>query len=1694
MTTSVDRAIAIVGVGAVLPGAPDARAFWRNLSEGRYSISETPAARWDSALYYDPDPDAPDKTYSKIGGWVRDWDWNPREWRLPIPPKVSQQMDLAQIWAIVASRETLADYGYPERAMDPGRTAVIFGNALGGDTHLLSALRILFPEIGEELRGAPSFVALPAEVRSAVMEELLAGVRGRIPDITEDTMPGELANIVAGRIAALFDFKGPNYVTDAACASAMAAMSAAVEGLAEGHYDAVLTGGIDANMSASTFVKFCKIGALSGTGTRPYAEGADGFVMGEGAACFLLKRLADAEEDGDRIYAVIRSLGGSSDGRGKGITAPNPIGQRLAVERAWERIGLAPAPGDLVEGHGTSTRVGDIVEVESLSAVFSSLGLPVGSVALGSVKSNIGHLKGAAGAAGLLKAALSLHEKMIPPSLNFLAPNPEIDFSTSPFVVNTELRPWAKPGNGNVVRRAGVSAFGFGGTNFHAVLEEHVPGRLRPSRAMVAGADLVRGSTDMGALPRVGTTTRAAAPVKAPLRGALCLGGADEAELARRLRDVAARAAEGHAPEPSAPLREDLDAPVRVAVDHGDTSELADLAEKAAAALEGGDAGRWKALRNKGVYLGRGRPGKVAFLFTGQGSQYVDMIRDLWETEPLVADVFAEADETMRPLLDGGTLTERVFLAGTGEDQAAAEESLKQTAVTQPAVLAVDTALARILGAYGIEPDMVMGHSLGEYAALVAAGALSFSDALTAVSARGRAMTHLSMEDNGLMAAVFGPVERVDEILAGVDGYVVVANLNSTKECVIGGATDAMGAATLALQDAGLRVTSLPVSHAFHTRIVQPAAEPLMEVLRGLDVRPPRIPVVANVDGEFYPMHPGVEEDIVRILGRQIGSPVQFVRGLRTLHGAGATIFVEAGPKRSLYGFAEDVLGDEEDVSSFFTNHPRTGGVTSVNRALCGLYARGLGRGRAPLAPEIGGALPGADGRPGFTPAVTRPANAAPPGEDRLLALGRMFADFMEKSLEVWAGSQLGPAPVRVGITGASLGLPGLARVFDESGVERILRGEQFIGPVPEALRVAQVERRITRLVKDNNGEARFETIADREDVVKLAGRGGELDLVEEYGYPADRVAALDRVTRLAIAAGLDALRDAGIPLIRRYKTTTTGSQLPVGWSLPEEMRDDTGVILGSAFPGYDTFARNLRSFHEDQARRGRLQELRSIREELGNGVGEALDRRVEALAAEVERHSFALDRRFLFQVLSMGHSQFAEFIGARGPNTAVNAACASGTQAISLARDWISTGQCGRVIVLTADDVTTDELFPWMGSGFLATGAAATDALVEDAALPFDRRRHGMIVGMGGAALVVEDLSVAASRGIVPIAELLGSVVANSAFHGTRLDTSHIADVMEDLVAGVEARWGLNRRDLARHMVFVSHETYTPARGGSAGAEVEALRHVFGSDADGIVVANTKGYTGHPMGVAIEDTLAVKILETGIVPPVANFAEVDPDLGRLNLSSGGRYDVRYALRLAAGFGSQVSVSLVRWTPPPDGARREPSDLGFHHRLADPGAWARWLMAVTGYESPELEVVRRTLRVRDDGPPRMPVSVRSRPAAVMEPTPGVASGPPVAAAVPERGVPERDVTEPAVAKPVATGPVVAEPVMPEPAVTKPVDPGPVRSLPVDPVRIRVLEIVADQTGYPVDMLDLDLDLEADLGIDTVKQAEMFAAI
>ena len=1097
------------------------------------------------------------------------------------------------------------------------------------------------------------------------------------------------------------------------------------------------------------------------------------------------------------------------------------------------------------------------------------------------------------------------------------------------------------------------------------------------------------------------------------------------ANLKIELEKAISEAKHGNLPAPQLPEPHAQALPERLAIDYGDVEEFIKRAEKTLTVFGSDNPAMWQALTAQGVYRGSGTPGKVAFLFPGQGSQYVNMLRELREIEPVVDDVFIEADRVMTPLL-GKPLTAYIYADGDKESLKAAEDELKNTAITQPAVLTANIALLRLLQKYGFEPDMVIGHSLGEYAALVAAGVLTFAEALEVVSARGREMSKVSMDDNGCMAAVSAPLAEVERILTTIDGYVVLANINSPLQSVIAGATTAVEAAIEAFKAADFQAVKIPVSHAFHTKIVAPASLPLRNVIDHMNLQSPKLPIAANVTGDWYPSE---REAILDMLADQVASPVQFIKGAQKLYDGGARIFVEVGPKRVMNALSNDIFKENNDVTIVATNHPRKGALPSFNEALCALYSAGL-----PLP----------DGK-SLQTAVSQPTV------------------IVENHSTISDGRQ--PLTGSVVISGAGLGLPGKnGLVFAEDNIQRLLNGEIRIEPFSEATRHEMLNRRVTRLEKSEAG-AVMVNIDDLEDTVKLAGQRGAFNLAEEFGVPEDRAEATDIATQLAIAAGIDALRDAGIPLVMDYRTTSRDTLLPNRWMLPDALKDETGVIFASAFPGLDRMAQETESYYRFEALKNQHAELNQILN-LTNGndsaIRQALLQRLEELQKQIDDTDYHFDRRFIFRILAMGHSQFAEHIGARGPNTAVNAACATTTHAVSIAEDWIRTGRCRRVIIVAGDDVTSGSLSNWISTGLLASGAATTEGNVRMAALPFDRRRNGMIMGMGAAALVVESQDAVEERGMRAICELLSCQIANSAFHGTRLDINHVSQVMERVVHQAEERFGIKRSDIAAQTVFVSHETYTPARGGSAAAEIHALRRTFGDQANKVVIANTKGFTGHTMGVGVEDVIAAKALEFGIVPPIANYDgqfEPDPELGDLNLSHGGAYPIKYSLRLGAGFGSQIAMTLLRKIE------------GSGERVNKP-LYQQWLAAVSGYPQPEMEVVQHNLRIKHTGPPIMkPVASNWKygqgPTAWADQQPSLSSNPistPIAVAITEQSV---TIETPKVS---------------------------VETVSDDEITRQVLTRVSEKTGYPMEMLDLELDLEADLGIDTVKQAELFASI
>ena len=1686
-----DEAVAIIGVGAVLPQANDAKRFWQNVLGKVNGIIEVPRDRWDPAVHWDADPTKEDKTYAKIGGFITDFQFDALKFR--IPPNTAKALDPVQQMALAAAAEALADAGYDKKAFDRTRCAVILGNSLGGERKDETNKRMHLSEFAAHLRATPEFKALPHEHQEAILSKAEREYRATLPAITEDTMPGELSNVIAGRLANVLNLTGKNFTTDAACASSHAALDAAVKAILSGETDMVLCGGADRSMDPGTYVKFSKIGALSANGSTPFDARADGFVMGEGVAILLLKRLSDAVRDGDRIYCVIRGMGSSSDGKGKGITAPNPEGQKLAVKRAFALAEVQPRHVQLVEAHGTSTKVGDVVEVESLAALFE--GVPPGSVALGSVKSQIGHLKSAAGAAGLLKAALALHHKTLPPSINFQTPNPAIPWERVPFYVNTEPKPWPRPANGEP-RRAAVSSFGFGGTNFHVILEEYVPeyhDQPKVSKVPVAAS----AHLPTGPAPHAPPTLE----VAPALPGEMVMVAADNPMgLLAAIKEAAAKAsadaplhvAARRARTPRGHLKQH-----RFAFTAMDRPTLVTGLETAAAMLPDPKARMGLPLKVKGASYGEGPrvAGKVAFLFPGQGSQYANMCNDLAKRYPVVAETFAEADAVLEPLL-GRKLTALLFVDSSDKAaMARAEEALRQTEVTQPAMLAADVAIHRLLLQHGVRPDMVAGHSLGEYAALVAADVLSFKDALLAVSARGKEMANVHVPDKGLMASLSAGPEKVAEVLREVEGYVVAANKNCPVQTVIAGASEPVRKAMEVAKAKGIEVVPLNVSAAFHTSIVAPASEPLRRVLERLEFRAPSLPVYTNVDATPYPADPNAQRDI---LAKQVAAPVEWIAEMEALYDAGARVFIEVGPKRALAGFVEATLGGREGVVPLMTNHPKRGDLPSFFDALARLGTLGFDLG-LPTEDPTGDAgtrtrehaddgtsnaktprRQDASVGTGFRPTVALPAGAdydafrqaVQPALDAALRAGyEAFAQELARLKEATAAfERYGLQPVDVVVSGASAGLPGSSRrVFDDSNFERLFQGENRIDRLDASWAQRFIEKDLVRLVK-GEGEPRMESVKDASEVIKLAGRRGGMDVVAEYGVNEKLARTLDTTSKLAIAAAYEALHDAGIPMVRESIVTRTGKTLPGSWTLPLHMQDDTGIIFASAFPGYDNFVQEVSRHLARRYGKRTLAELDALYHELLDAVPADRKSRVSAFYAKHahELHKLAGDekgienfnRHFLFSILSLGHAELAEAIHARGPNTQVNAACSSSTQAIAIAEDWMRTGRCRRVLVVGADDVTSENLMEWIGSGFLVSGAATTAGSVEEGALPFDRRRHGMIIGMGAVGLVLERREDVESRGMVPVARLVATKIANSAYHGSRLHVDHIAKETRGMVETAARRLGVPVASLGEKTLFVSHETYTPARGGSASAEAAAMRAAFGPGATRVLIANTKGFTGHPMGAGVEDALAVKALQFNRVPPIANLREVDPEFADLNLSKGGSHDRKYAVRFSAGFGSQLAMAFFEKMA--DGPQR----------VLDAARYQAFLDQASGVPGTKTERVGRVLRVIAAPVPVQAPATAAPPEPVAVPVQGVPSPVPVTshATTPRR----QDANEAAAAPPVMDAGV--------PKVT------------LEQVMARVVALVSEKTGYPSDMLDPNLDMEADLGIDTVKQAEIFSTL
>jgi acyl transferase domain-containing protein len=883
--------IAVIGMAGIFPGARDLRRYWQNICNRFNAITEVPSQRWRTDDFYSPDRLARDRIYSRWGGFLDPVPFDPVKWR--IPPASVPHIEPTQLLALEVAWQAMADAGY-----DPLRGKPEIRNPKSESAGLVSDFGfrasdfpreragVLFAVSGSHELGTaycfrtmmrhylPRVEALAPEVR----EQIYASLEAQLPEWTEDSFPGFLGNIVAGRIAREFDFHGPNFIVDAACASSLAALFTAVQMLRAGTADLMLVGGADGTNNAFGYMSFSRTHALSPRGrSRAFDDSGDGITLGEAVAAVVLKRLADARRDGDRVYALLKGIGTSSDGKNRSLTAPHPPGQRLALDRAYQDARLSPASVTLLEAHGTGTAVGDSAELTTLTQVFGPHTHRRRYVAVGSVKSMIGHTKTVAGLASLIKTILALTHRVLPPTIGIDRPNRQVDLSQSLFYLNTEMRPWVEPVS-EEPRRAGVSSFGFGGTNFHVVLEE-------PTRAE-------------GGEPAPNWTPRAAE--------VLFWRRVSRAELVRDLThfreqldsivtdDLAALASAVCADESTSPAG---DRAARLAIVAGSIEDLRHKIRKALDLL----SDRKEINDPGGIYYSEAtavQPAELCLLYPGQGAQSVNMLRDLvigclWSHAFLV-----EANRLLRETLPQ-PLTDYVFPPPVFRDAEREQQTaaLLDTRIAQPALGLVELFATDLLERFGVRPAFVAGHSYGELVALHVAGCLSRADLLRLSAHRGRLCAEAAASHPGAMASVQADGTVTETALRELDLPARIANQNAPDQTVIAGPAPVIDAAIEQLRRRGLRARKLPVSAAFHTPELAAASAAMTEYLAGISLHSPRLPVYSNTTGRRHSNDPDTIRDL---LARHLCEPVRFEQELRQLYTDGARLFLEVGPGRIL--------------------------------------------------------------------------------------------------------------------------------------------------------------------------------------------------------------------------------------------------------------------------------------------------------------------------------------------------------------------------------------------------------------------------------------------------------------------------------------------------------------------------------------------------------------------------------------------------------------------------------------------------------------------------------------------------------------------------------------------------------------------------------------------------------------------------
>ncbi|MCX4637093.1 type I polyketide synthase [Streptomyces platensis] len=843
--------IAIVGIGCRYPGGIGSpEQLWRLVAEGGEVLTGLPEDRgWDPETLYDPDPDAPGKTYVRRGGFLHDAAEFDAEF-FGIGPREAQTMDPQQRLVLETSWEALERAGIDPSALRGSRAGVF----LGAEPQ----------EYGPRLTRA-------------------GGLEGHLST-------GNTTSVIAGRVAYALGLEGPTMTVDTACSGSLVALHLACQALRQGECSVALAGGVAVMAAPGTFLSFSRQRGLAPDGRcKPFSADADGTGWSEGVGVLVVERLSDARRAGHPVLALVRGSAVNSDGASNGLTAPNGPAQQRVIRQALDAAGLDPHQVDAVEAHGTGTRLGDPIEAQSLIAAYGTGRTE--PLWLGSVKSNLGHTQAAAGAAGIIKMIMAMRQELLPRTLHVTEPTPHVDWTQGKAALLTEARPWPLTDR---PRRAGISSFGFSGTNAHLILEQAPPAPAPPPAT--AHPPLL-------ALPVSARTPDALRAQAARLKSFL------DAHPEPALTDV------GHA---LATTRAQLEH--RAVLVAADREELTCDLDALAAGAPG-----------PGVRQGRAGPGAVAVLFTGQGAQRLGMGRELYAAHPVFARAWDEICAELDVHLPGPLRA--VVWAEPDSPEAAL---LDQTVYAQSALFALEAALFRLLESWGLRPDFLLGHSLGEVTAAYVAGVWSLPDAAALVAARGRLMQELP--PGGAMVSVRATEEEVTAELGRCEGRVGLAAVNGPASVVLSGDADAVTEIAATLAARGHKTQRLRVSHAFHSPRMQPMLDSFRWVTRVMSYKPPKIPVVSNLTGRIATAEelcaPDYWVDHVR-------GAVRFADGIRALADNGVRTFLEVGPDAVLSAMAPDCVPGEDRPVFLPTLRRDRAETREVTGALAAAWAHG---------------------------------------------------------------------------------------------------------------------------------------------------------------------------------------------------------------------------------------------------------------------------------------------------------------------------------------------------------------------------------------------------------------------------------------------------------------------------------------------------------------------------------------------------------------------------------------------------------------------------------------------------------------------------------------------------------------------------------------------------------------------------------